>query len=78
MDQDELLERYEALGEDRDFMAAKPLFEAEIRQREQSEPGLTRPEDSLLLRQYGYLLQCHGRITIRRSGRRACRLAARA
>ena len=42
MDKDELLERYEALGEGRDFMAAKPLFEAEIRRREQSEPGLTR------------------------------------
>jgi tetratricopeptide (TPR) repeat protein len=25
------------------------------------------PEDSLLLRQYGYLLNCHGRITIRRA-----------
>jgi tetratricopeptide (TPR) repeat protein len=67
MDRDELLERYEALGEDDDFLAAKPLFEAEIRRREQSERGLRGPEDSLLLRQYGYLLQCHGRITIRRA-----------
>lgn len=67
MDKDELLERYEALGEDGDFRAAKPLFEAEIRRREQSEPGLHGPDGSLLLRQYGYLLECHGRITIRRA-----------
>lgn len=67
MDKDELLERYEALGEDDDFLAAKPLFEAEIRRREQGEPGLHGPEDALLLRQYGYLLNCHGRITIRRA-----------
>ena len=55
MDKDELLERYEALGEDGDFLAAKPLFEAEIRRRQQSEQGLHGPEDALLLRQYGYL-----------------------
>lgn len=67
MDLDELLERYEALGDDDDFLAAKPLFEAEIRRREQSELGLHGPEDSLLLRQYGYLIQCHGRIAIRRA-----------
>jgi tetratricopeptide (TPR) repeat protein len=67
MDKDELLERYEALGNDDDFLAAKPLFEAEIRRRERGEPGLHGPEDSLLLRQYGYLLECHGRITIRRA-----------
>ena len=67
MDKDELLERYEALGEDNDFLAARPLFEAEIQRRERSERGLRGPEDSLLLRQYGYLLECHGRITIRRA-----------
>jgi tetratricopeptide (TPR) repeat protein len=67
MDKDELLERYEALGEDEDFLAAKPLFEAEIRQRQQSEAGLRGPDAALLLRQYGYLLNCHGRITIRRA-----------
>ena len=67
MDKDELLERYEALGEDGDFLAAKPLFEAEIRRRQLSEPGLHGPDDALLLRQYGYLLECHGRITIRRA-----------
>jgi tetratricopeptide (TPR) repeat protein len=67
MDKDELLERYEALGEDDDFLAAKPLFEAEIRRREESEAGLRGPGAALLLRQYGYLLNCHGRITIRRA-----------
>ena len=49
------------------FLAAKPLFEAEIRQREQSDAGLRGPDAALLLRQYGYLLNCHGRITIRRA-----------
>ncbi len=67
MDKDELLERYEALGEDDDFLAAKPLFEAEIQRQEESEAGLHGPDAALLLRQYGYLLQCHGRITIRRA-----------
>ena len=67
MDKDELLERYEALGEDDDFLAAKPLFEAEIGRRERSKAGLQGPQDALLLRQYGYLLECHGRITIRRA-----------
>jgi tetratricopeptide (TPR) repeat protein len=67
MDKDELLERYEALGEDDDFLAAKPLFEAEIGRRERSKAGLQGPRDALLLRQYGYLLECHGRIMIRRA-----------
>ena len=67
VDKDELLERYEALGEDEDFLAAKPLFEAEIRQQEESDEGLNGPDGALLLRQYGYLLECHGRITIRRA-----------
>jgi tetratricopeptide (TPR) repeat protein len=62
MDQDELLERYEALGEEEDFVAAKGLFEREIRAREpRGQAG------ALLLRQYGYLLECHGRYTIRRA-----------
>jgi tetratricopeptide (TPR) repeat protein len=43
-----------------DFLAAKPLFEQELREREHTG----RP-DAVLHRQYGYLLQCHGRITIR-------------
>ena len=67
VDKDELLERYEALGEDEDFLAAKPLCEAEIQRRERSGAGLHGPDAALLLRQYGYLLECHGRITIRRA-----------
>ena len=67
MDKDELLERYEALGEDDDFLAAKPLFEAEVQRLGQSEPGPHGPDAAVLLRQYGYLLNCHGRITIRRA-----------
>lgn len=67
MDKDELLERYEALGDGDDFLAAKPLFEAEIQRLEESEAGLQGPDAARLLRQYGYLLNCHGRITIRRA-----------
>src|SRR5690348_8743851 len=62
MDKDELLERYEALGEEADFLAAKPLYERDIRGRDRrGQP------DPLLRRQYGYLLECHGRYTIRRA-----------
>jgi tetratricopeptide (TPR) repeat protein len=67
MDKDELLERYEALGEDDDFLAAMPLFEGEIQRQERSQAGLHGPGAALLLRQYGYLLNCHARITIRRA-----------
>ena len=51
MNKDELLERYEALGELADYLAAKPLFERAIEQQ----------PTALVFRQYGYLLQCHGR-----------------
>jgi tetratricopeptide (TPR) repeat protein len=62
MDKDELLERYEALGEENEFLAAKPLFEQELLDRERrGQP------DAILHRQYGYLLECHGRLTIRRA-----------
>src|SRR5262249_31341597 len=62
MDKDELLERYEAVREESYFLAAKPLFERDIRERDvRGQP------DPILLRQYGYLLECHGRITIRRA-----------
>jgi tetratricopeptide (TPR) repeat protein len=57
VDKDELLERYEALGEEADFLAAKPLFEEALRGQ----------ADALTLRQYGYLLECHGRYAIRRA-----------
>jgi tetratricopeptide (TPR) repeat protein len=60
MDKDELLERYEALGEESDFLAAKPLFEQDLLDHERrGQP------DAILHRQYGYLLECHGRLTIR-------------
>ena len=60
MDKDELLERYEALGEESDYLAARPLFEQELTEQERrGQP------DALLLRQYGYLLECHGRYAIR-------------
>ena len=62
MDKDELLERYEAIGEESDYLAARPLFERDLRDQERrGQP------DPLLLRQYGYLLECHGRLTIRRA-----------
>jgi tetratricopeptide (TPR) repeat protein len=62
MGKDELLERYEALGEEDDFLAAKPLFEQDLREQDlHGQPG------ALLLRQYGYLLECHGRYAIRRA-----------
>jgi tetratricopeptide (TPR) repeat protein len=57
MDKDELLERYEALGELDDYLAAKPLFERAIAEQ----------PTALVRKQYGYLLQCHGRITIRQA-----------
>jgi Flp pilus assembly protein TadD len=67
MDQNELLERYEALGENEDFLAAKPLFEAEIRRLEEGDAGLSGPDAAALLHSYGYLLECHGRLAIRRA-----------
>jgi tetratricopeptide (TPR) repeat protein len=57
MDKYELVERYEALGDEEDFLAAKRLFEQELTER-------SGPLDR---RQYGYLLECHGRRTLRRA-----------
>ena len=57
MDKYELVERYEALGDEDDFLAARRLFEAE----------LTGRASALDRRQYGYLLECHGRRTLRRA-----------
>jgi tetratricopeptide (TPR) repeat protein len=48
---DELLERYEARGDEDDYLAAKPLY----------EHALAEQEDPRLLVDYGYLLECHGR-----------------
>ncbi|HEX9357855.1 MAG TPA: hypothetical protein VF933_29065 [Streptosporangiaceae bacterium] len=57
MDKYELVERYEALGDENDFLAAKQLFEQE----------LTGQSGALDRRQYGYLLECHGRRALRRA-----------
>jgi len=57
VDKYELVERYEALGEESDFLEAKRLFEADL-------PG---QQDAIFSRQYGYLLECHGRRVIRRA-----------
>jgi len=62
MDKDELLERYEAIGAESDYLAARPLFERDLRDQERRGQA-----DPLLLRQYGYLLECHGRLTIRQA-----------
>jgi tetratricopeptide (TPR) repeat protein len=57
VDREELLERYEALGGERDFRAAKPLY----------EQALAEGEDARLLRDFGYLLECHGRNELRQA-----------
>jgi protein O-GlcNAc transferase len=57
MDKYELVERYEALGDEDEFVAAKGLFERDL-------AGQTDP---LFFRQYGYLLECHGRRAIRQA-----------
>jgi tetratricopeptide (TPR) repeat protein len=54
---DDLLERYEALGEERDFLAARPLY----------EQALAGEADARTLNDYGYLLECHGRRELRRA-----------
>jgi tetratricopeptide (TPR) repeat protein len=54
---DELLERYEALGDERDFLAAKPLY----------EQALAEAADARAANDYGYLLECHGRRELRRA-----------
>jgi tetratricopeptide (TPR) repeat protein len=56
MNEHELLERYEARGEERDFLAAKPLFEQAL---------ADAPDSSRLRLDYGYLLECHGRNELR-------------
>jgi tetratricopeptide (TPR) repeat protein len=55
MDVSELLARNEARGEERDFEAAKPLFERAI----------AEAEEAWLLTGYGYLLESHGRNELR-------------
>lgn len=57
MDKYDLVERYEALGDENDFVAARELFERD----------LAGQADPLFFRQYGYLLECHGRRAIQRA-----------
>lgn len=57
MDKEELLERYEIRGDERDFLAAKPLY----------EQALAEAPDAALLIGYGYLLECHARRELRRA-----------
>jgi tetratricopeptide (TPR) repeat protein len=57
VDKYELVERYEAFGDEDDFRAARRLFEQD----------LTGRSSALDRRQYGYLLECHGRRTLRRA-----------
>src|SRR5262245_23472909 len=57
MDKQELLERYEALGEESDFLAAQPLYER----------AAAAAADARVLNDYGYLLECHGRRELRRA-----------
>jgi len=54
-DKQELLERYEALGEESDFLGAKPLYERAAA----GEP------DARVLSDYGYLLYAHARRELR-------------
>lgn len=55
MNKEELLERYEALGEERDFLAAQPLY----------EQALAEGPDARLLNDYGYLVYAHARRELR-------------
>jgi tetratricopeptide (TPR) repeat protein len=57
MEKEELLERYEALGDESDFLAAKPRY----------EKALAEAPDARLLADYGYLLESHGRNELRRA-----------
>ena len=57
MTKEELLERYEALGEERDFLAAQPLY----------EQALAEAPDARVLNDYGYLLYGHARRELRRA-----------
>jgi tetratricopeptide (TPR) repeat protein len=57
MDLGELLARYETLGEERDSLAAVPLFEQAVAEADDARP----------LTGYGYLLACHARNELRRA-----------
>lgn len=57
IDKQALLERYEMRGEEADFLAAKPLYEQSV----------ADVPDAALLKDYGYLLECHARYELRRA-----------
>ena len=57
MTKEELLERYEALGEESDFLAARSLY----------EQALAGEHDERDLTDYGYLLESHARRELRRA-----------
>jgi tetratricopeptide (TPR) repeat protein len=57
MNRDELAERYEARGDEDDFVRAKALFEEAIEEQPSAE----------LARRYGFLLQAHGTNSLRRA-----------
>jgi hypothetical protein len=54
----ELLERYEAIGDEDALVEAQRLY----------EQALAEGPDPELLRDYGYLLECHGRRAIGEGG----------
>jgi tetratricopeptide (TPR) repeat protein len=56
MTKEELLERYEALGEESDFLAARSLY----------EQALAGEHDGSDLTDYGFLLESHARLELRR------------
>jgi tetratricopeptide (TPR) repeat protein len=57
MDKEELLDRYEARGDEDDFREASALYEEAIEKAPTAEA----------IRQYGYLLQCSGSYTLRKA-----------
>jgi tetratricopeptide (TPR) repeat protein len=57
MERDVLLERYEALGDESDFLAAQPLYER----------ALAEAPEARLINDYGYLLSCHASRELRRA-----------
>lgn len=56
MDKEELRERYEATGDESFYQQARPLYERALEQS---------PDDPDLLRDFGYLHECHGRYALR-------------
>jgi tetratricopeptide (TPR) repeat protein len=67
MDERQLLERYEALGDERDYVKGRELYER----------ALAHGRDATTILQYGCLLECHGRNELRRAValyRQACAL----